>query len=337
MTNATKTLAIVFAGTLVLALAATWGGGSTSSAAFQEQLLAVDTTQVQAVRIERSDAPSIRLERSDGAWSVVPSDTSVTYPASAQAVQRLLGTLPSLEVSAVATRQSAKHPRYGVDSTGTRVAMLGANEEVLGELIVGRMQMQTPPTSGRRRPMRRRRRGTPVTYVRSPDKPDVYSVERSLRTLTGRSVEEWRDKQIWALDRSHIQRVNFSYPADSSFSMQRVAQRDTTAGAPASAGSWVSAGDTLKTSETSSMLRSLSSPTADGFEEGTAPDALGDPLYTIRLRLSDGSRRALRFHSAGNDDSYLVTADGYPYVARVQSSRWDGSVLRSRSSLLQTQ
>lgn len=341
MTNATKTLAIVFAGTLVLALAASWGGGSTSSAAFQGQLLAVDTAQVQTVRIERSGAPTVELRRSGGEWSVAPADTSATYPASAQSVRRTFETLTSLQVNAVATRQPDNHPRYGVDTTGTTVSMLDADGTTLGQLIVGRTQMQKPTPSGQgqnpMQQMRRRRGMTPITYVRSPDQPDVFSVEQALGSVVNRGVEGWRDKTIWTVDRSQIQRIDFSYPADSSFSMERSVQTDTTAGAAASAGTWISDGDTLATSETSSMLRMLSSPGADGFAEGTSPDALGNPLYTIQLQLADGASRALHFHPSNDGENYLVTADGYPYVARVQADRWDQNVLQGRSALLPTQ
>lgn len=339
MTNATKTLAIIFAATLVLALGTTWSGGdTTSTAAFQGTLLSVDTAQVQAVRIERTDASSIRLERADGAWSVAPTDTSAAYPASTQAVQRMLRTLPSLEVGAVVTRQSDKHPQYGVDTTGTSVTMLGTGGETLGQLVVGRTQMQRPTSGGQGQSpmqrMRQRRGMTPVTYVRAPDKPDVYSVEQSLSSLVDQDLEEWRNKSIWTLDRSQIQRVKFSYPADSSFAVRRAAPEDTTAGSAATPGTWISAGDTLDTSGVSSLLREISSPRADGFAESTSPSAVGDPLYTVQLQLKDGTRRALRFHPADTDDQYLATADDYPYVARLQTSSWDNSVLQGRSAFL---
>lgn len=339
MTNATKTLAIVFAGTLVLALASTWGGNSASSAAFEQQLLAIDTAQVQAVQVDRFDAPSIRLERSNGTWTVVPTDTSTTYPASSQAVQGMLETFSSLEVGAVATRQSDKHPRYGVDSTGVRVTMLGPNDTALGELIVGRTQMQNPPSGGQsqnplQRMKQKRRQRTILTYVRSPNTPDVYSVEQSLRPVATRGVEDWREKTIWSIDRSQIQDIKFSYPADSSFTVRRVVEQDTTAGGAASSGTWMSGRDTLATGETSTLLRALSSPDADGFAENLTPETAGDTLYTVRLRLTDGTQRALRFHPAATDDNYLLTADGYPYVARVRASRWERSVLQGRSAFL---
>lgn len=332
MTNATKTLALLFAGTVVLALATTWSWSTTSSAAFQAELLAVDTSAVQAVRIDRSGGPSIRLERTTGGWSVSPSDTSATYPASSQAVRQVLNTLPTLEVAAVATRQPDKHPQYGVDSTGTTITMLGADDERLGQLIVGRTRFRTPQSNAQSRNalQQRRRRGTPITYVRAPDRPDVYSIEQPLRSVTSGNVDDWRDKKIWGVARSNIQQIDLRYPADSSFSIGRVASNDTSS----ASATWVSAGDTLSQTEVSSMLRILSSPRADGFAESTTPDAFDDAQYEVDLRLADGSERSLRLRPAPSSAQYLAVADGFPYVVELQKRKWDQSVLRDRSDLL---
>lgn len=334
MTNATKTLALIFAGTLAIALATSWNWSSSSSAAFQQELLGVDTSAVQAVQIKQPDGPPVRLKRSNEGWTVTPPNTSTTYPADGPAVERLLTTLPSLQVNAVATRQPDKHPRYGVDSTGTLISLLGAGNEPLGRLIVGRSRVRQPQSQGSQGPMQQmqRRRGTPVTYVRSPDHPDVYSVEHSLGSITGRSVEDWRDKRIWAVDRSQIQRVDFTFPGDSSFTMQRTASGDTaSAVGPAT---WVSEGDTLSSDAVSSLLRQLSSPEADGFAEETSPEDVSDPLYSVSLGLSDGSKRTLELSPDPSDNAYLATADGFEYVARLQKNKWDRSVLQGRSALL---
>lgn len=335
MTNATKTLAIVFAGSLTLALMTSWSWSTTSSAAFQTELLAVDTGAVQAVRIERPDAPLVQLQRSDTGWVVAPADTSATYPAGRQAVTGLLNNLPSLQVGAVATRQPEKHPRYGVDSTGTTVTLLGENETSLGQLIVGRTRIQRPQSSGqgRRSRMRRQRRGTPITYVRSPDRPDVYAIEKSLQAVVTRSVEDWRDTQIWAVDRTQIQRIDFRYPADSSFTVRRVTSGDSTA---SRRDAWVTAGDTLSRNSASALLRTLSSPQAEGFRNNMTPEDLTDPLYTLRLHLADGSQRTLRLRPSASGPRYVAAADGWPYVAELRASTWDRSVLQGRASLLKT-
>jgi hypothetical protein len=335
MTNATKTLAIIFAGSLAIAFATSWSWSSSSSTAFQEKLLAVDTSAVQAVRIERSDGPTVRLERAESGWSVAPSDTTATYPASATAVQDLLRTLPSLQVNTITTRQTNKHPRYGVDSTGTRITMLGSGGESLGSLIVGRTRIRRPQRGQGQNPMRRmrrQRRGSPITYVRRPDKPDVYSIETSLSPITSRSIDDWRDKQLWAVDRSKIRQIDVTVPGDSSFTMRRAAPSDTASAAAPD--TWLSAGDTLKTAEVSSMLRTLSSPTADGFVEGASPDDFSGARYTVRLQTADGTRRTLRLRP--DRENYVAVADGFPYVVTLPKSSWDSSVLQGRSALLKT-
>lgn len=337
MTNATKTLAIIFAGTIVLALASTWSWSGSSSAAFENQLLSVDTSAVQAVQIDQSNGPPIRLERTESGWSVAPSDTSAAYRASPEAVNELFASLPSLQVNAVATRQTEKHPRYGVDSTGTAITMLGDGDEPLGQLVIGRTRIRRPQSQNQNRnPMQRmgrRRRGTPVTYVRHPERPDVYSVERSLQSITSRQFDDWRDKRIWAEAQSDIQRIDFTFPGDSSFTMRRAAPDDTaSAVGPAT---WVSDGDTLSSNETSPILRALATPKADGFATGRSPDALAPPVYSVRIHLSDGSERTLELRSNPSGDAYLGTADGFPYVARLNKEAWDRSVLQGRSTLLE--
>lgn len=334
MTNATKTLAIIFAGTFLLAFAVSWGGGSSSSAAFQKELLSVDTSAVQTVRIDRQNGPNVRLARTSNGWSVGSLDTTATYPASAQAVQELFDLLPELEVSAVATRQSEKHARYGVDSTGTMITMLGTEDTKLGQLIVGRSRMQQPSGASRRQAPFQQGAASSVTYVRAPEAPDVYSVEQPIRSLTNRAADDWREKQIWSLDRSQIQRIDFTFPADSSFTMERVPDSDT-ASAP-SLDAWVSAGDTLST-QVSSVLRTLTSPEAQEFVDEMTPADFGDALYEVRLHLADGTEQSIRLRPDEEEEQYLAVADDYPYVVELSMEEWDDSVLQGRTNLLRAQ
>jgi hypothetical protein len=336
MTNATKTLAIIFAGTLALAAAATWSGSGSSSAAFRQQLVGVDTSAVQAVEVAPPDAPTVRLERTDGAWSV-GRPAGDAYPARASAVERLLTTLPELQVRAVATRQPEKHPRYGVDSTGTTVRLLGGDDAPLRAVVIGRTEVRRRDgTQQSQSPMQRiQRRGTAITYVRPADQSDVYSVEASLGGLVNKDVEAWREKTIWTLARSDIQRVHVTTAdsaagTDRTVTIQRAAPRDTASTAEPR---WVSAGDTLATGAASSLLSTVASPRADGFAETRSPDDLSGPAHTVRLRLSDGRERTLRLYPSGGD-TYLATAPDYPYVAEIPKRRWDDSVLRPRSALL---
>jgi hypothetical protein len=338
MTNATKTLALVFAATLALAVASSWSWSGSSGASFQTELLPVDTSAVQAVRIAQGNGPTVRLQKADDGWTVSPDDGSASYPAQASSVDRLLNTLPSLPVKAVATRQTDKHPRYGVDSTGTTVTLLGSGDEDLGALLVGRTEFRSRNDSdGKSSPMQRmRRQGTNITYVRTPDRPDVYSVEADLESMVTKSVTDWRDKTIWGVAESDIQRVQLtttgdSAAADTSVRFQRAVPSDT---ASSPKPTWISDGDTLSTDAVSSVLTTVSSPRASGFAEETSPKNLSGPTHTVRLRLSDGSEHTLTLYpDPTSSDTYLATASDYPYVARIQKRRWD-DVFKPRSTFL---
>lgn len=332
MTNATKTLALVFAGSLVLALATSWQWDSTSSAAFQNEVLPVDTSTVQTIRIAGPDRPTLRLTRSDGNWRVSSADTTATYPASPDAVGKLLRSVPGLAIEAVATRRPAKHPRYGVDSTGTTLTLLDASGERLGALVLGRTQFRDAAGGGAAGgPLQRRRRtGTTITYVRPPEQPDVYVVEASLRSFSAWDLTDWRDKRLWSVSRAQVQRIDFSYPADSSFTLRRVTAPDTAA-APET---WVSAGDTLSQRRVSPLLRTLTAPRADGFAEALSPSDLQNAPYTLRLHLADDTQRTLRLSPAPTGSFYRAAADGYAYVAELREEAWNDSVLRGRSAFL---
>lgn len=337
MTNATKTLSVIFAVTLALAVATSWSWSGASSAAFRTQLVPVDSSAVQALRIDRS-GPSVRLQRSGDGWTVGPAGASTDYPARASAVKRLLNTLPALQVSAVATRQPDKHPRYGVDSTATTVALLDSDNEQLARLLVGRTEFQNRNASQQTQsPMQRmRRQGTSLTYVRTPEQPDVYAVEAALEGLLDKTVEDWRDKTIWGVAESDIQRVHLtmagdSAAADTSVRLQRAVPSDT---ASRPQPTWLSDGDTLSTNAVSSVLSTVASPRASGFAEDTSPEELSNPTHTVRLRLSDGTTHTLSLYpDPSSPDTYLATAADYPYVAQLQKRRWD-DVFAPRSTFL---
>lgn len=314
MSNATKTLALVFVGLLVLTGLVQWMSSPSASEAFQRDVIALDTAAVQTLVIDNPsrDAP-VRLTRSDGPWRVQSGEGSA-YPASAEAVRRALGTLSTLNVNALVTRQESKHARFQVDSTGTTVTALGRDDQNLARLIVGK-----PTFTGRQQAN---------TYVRPAGEASVYEVESFLPSQLNKDVEEWRDKSVWSLDRTAITQVDFEYPADSAFTMTKSTAQTGTA--------WTSTGDTLRTGAVGQVINQITDLRASGFAEGGSPDAFGDALHTLRIHLGSGQQKVIRLKpSAENEATYRATATDYPYVFEVRKSTWDRQVLRSRSALLQ--
>lgn len=314
MTNATKTLGVLFVGLTALTGLTAWLQGPSASEAFRRTLVALDTAAVQTLIVQPTpDEAPVRLARADAGWTVQRGPDGPAYPADAEAVRRALDALAALRANAVVTRQPEKHARFQVDSTGTWVTARDADGNALAELVLGRMHFA--------------QRRQPNTYVRPAAEPAVYEVEGMLNTRFNNDVEGWRAKRVWSLDRSRITRIELDYPADSAFAIERA----TTAAGTA----WLSRGDTLQTGAVGQLLDELATLDAAGFADDLTPEAFGAAPYLVRLHLDNGTQRAVRLRPAEDDASvYRAVATDYPYVFEVRASTWDRRVLQGRAALL---
>lgn len=308
MTNATKSLAIIFVALAVITAAVEMSSGPAASQAFKSKLVSVDTSQVSKIVINRPEAPSITLSKSNKKW-MVSAENGKQYPASKSGIKRALAQLNGLKVSSVATRDPEKYTRYKVDSTGTEVTLFNGDKQ-LSRLIIGAPQIES------RRDFN--------NYVRRPDDKTVYSVKGILGPVFSKKLDGWRNKLVWDVDQGNISQVNFLYPADSSFSIKK-----------ASNSNWISDGDTLSSTSTSSALRDLSTLRVDGFVDSLSVDDFGTEQYAIQLQLKSGEQHRLRLKTIPADtNSYIGVAQGFPYVFKLNKGSWNSSILKSRSDLL---
>lgn len=309
MTNATKTLAIIFAVTSVIALVLHWSSGAQASRAFKSNLVEVDTASVDKMVINHPTKPTLTLTKTNQQWSV-SGQSATSYMADKGQIMSAIARLNNLSVNAVATRNPEKYTRYKVDSTGINVALYQENQK-LNSIFVGASQR-----AGRR---------SLNNYVRLENENAVYTVDGFLRSTFSRDMTSWREKQVWDLDQQNISKVTFTYPADSSYVINRTVNNK-----------WVASGDTLSGSSVGSVLRDLSDLTADGFANSRSVDQFGNEKYVLQLQLKDGKQYRLQIkESPDNNDEYLAVSKGFPYVFTLQKSQWKDNVLKSRSDLLQ--
>lgn len=311
MTNATKTLFIIFISLVVLTALVKWTSGPSSSEAFRSTIVEVDTTQVNKIRIEKpAEDQTILLEERSSGWMVARNDNGTQYEADRGMVKRALEDLIDLDVKAVATRDPQKFTRYKADSTGTKVSLFN-NDELLASVIIGAPQFVSQREFN--------------NYVRPADEETVYSVEGFLESTFNRNLDQWRNKQVWDIDRESITRVDFLFPADSSYSIERVDEED-----------WVSRGDTLNQSQVNSVLRRLSSLRTSGFVDSLSTSAFGTERYAIQFQLREGGQKTIRFKPDDHDDTrYITVATDFPYVFTLNRSSWENGVLKSREELLE--
>lgn len=310
MTNATKTLAAILVVLSLLTAAVKWSSGPEASEAFRSTLVSVDTSHVDRLVIEQPERPTLTLEKSNRQWNV-SGTSSEKYPADGSAVGLAISRLNNLNVTAVATREPEKFTRYRVDSTGIKVSLY-SGEELLNSILVG-----APQSGGQKRPLN--------NYVRLSHEDAVYAVEGLLQSVFTKELDYWRKKMVWKADQSNISQISFSYPADSSFTIEKTEGDD-----------WVSGSDTLSYSAVSPILGKLSTLRVSGFADSLASDDFGMGEYILRVALSGGEQHELRLKESETDTSvYLGTHPGFPYVFSLEKDLWDEQVLKPRSELLQ--
>lgn len=310
MTNATKTLSIIFVVLLVITGIVKISSNPGSSEAFRKKIVKVDSSKVNKLVIDRPNSQgNIILAKNGKNWKVQTEGGSESYPADADAIKRAIGQINQLQVKGVVTHDKDEYTRYKVDSLGTDLKLLNDDQQLAG-VIVGAPQILSQREYN--------------TYVRAEGDPTVYSVKGYLNSTFSRDVNGWRDKTVWKVDKPDISHIDFLFPADSSYSIQK-----------AGSNSWVSDNDTLKTTAVGTIVDHLSDLSSKGFVDSANVDNFGKELYAVQMQLDNGTQKTLRFRKMkGDDNHYQVVASDYPYVFTVSKYTWDHSVFKPRQKLL---
>lgn len=310
MTQATKSLSVIFTVLFAATLLVKLQGGNAASEVFRSAVVSVDTARVNRVIIDRpANGSQVTLRENNGNWTVSNDTGEESFPADGSAIKRAIEQLNGLNVKAVATRDPDKYTRYKADSTGTKVSLYD-DDRMLSSLIIGAPQIVS------RREFN--------NYVRRPGDEPVYTVEGFLGPTFNKELNGWRDKTVWDLEESNISRIDFLFPADSSYSLERAGNRH-----------WVTSGDTLDSGATGGMLSRLSTLRASGFVDSLTTEAFGNELYAIQIRLQNGVQKTLRLKAPTRDNTrFHATATDFPFVFTLNKSSFENSVLQSRASLL---
>jgi Domain of unknown function (DUF4340) len=177
-------------GAVLVALLLLWGAAALArrhqSAAPGERfaLGPFGRTAVDTVRILRGADTTLLARRDSTTWRVNG------HPASRTAVGELLDALSdSTRRSEVVAERPSSHAGLGVDSSGSRVRIVG-RDSVLADLVVG--QRTTDLEGG---------------YLRLANDSVVHKVSGRLSEVLTRSADDWRDRRIGGVARDSVARV----------------------------------------------------------------------------------------------------------------------------------
>lgn len=282
-----KKLTLIFVGLLILVVLIylTEGGGERS---FRTELVNIDTASVSGILIfpRDDDSKDIELSKESDGWKVkLPSGKYVSAPKSK--IHNLLQTLISIKPNRLAARGKEKWKDFEVDSGATRVQVLESGKTTL-DIMIGRFSFQQPRTMN--------------TYVRLFNDTDVYEVEGFLSVTFNQSVNNFRNGEIIKSDEQQWNTLNFTYPADSSFTLTNLN------------GKWFAADEPTDSGATVNYFRSISRLSSTNFIDEFDKSVLDSPAYKLTIQENDSnnititgftSDSLLLINSSVNPESYF--------------------------------
>jgi hypothetical protein len=237
----------------------------------RKELVGLDTADITEVRMTSAgDQPAtIKLMREKNKWMVIQEDKS--YPADKSAVNSLLSTVASLNAERMVSRKQDKWDSYSVGEKSTIVSVYEGGSKAT-EFRVGKTGFNQNPASGG---FGQQGQGIEAyTYVRMADEDEVYSVNGFLEATFNRTVNDLRDKSFLRFSSDNVTKVTFTYPADSSFVLEK---RDTV---------WFVAGRVADKMKVTNYLREISLKSESSFADGFTPPIT--PTAKIQIEGSSG-------------------------------------------------
>ena len=189
MRRSTLILAVIFF-VLVIAVLITRRGPQVERGTLAFSLMKLDTLTVTQIQITRPDE-EITFEKSDEQWIIT---TPIQYRANQDFVRQMLSTFVELRVESSISENPEKHAKFEVDTAGTEVSFWAGDAQLLS-MVVGK----TSPDYSH-------------TYVRESDSPEVCLVKGVLSGQLNRTLDTWRDKTIFAAEKTDITELALVYP-----------------------------------------------------------------------------------------------------------------------------
>ncbi|HQA76307.1 MAG TPA: DUF4340 domain-containing protein [Salinivirgaceae bacterium] len=231
-------------------------------------------------KIEIVDNNSLIKFIKDGAiWRVAKDAES--YKADIQTVESILKDLSTMNIQRVVSRDKSKLQENEIDdSLGTRIKLFSKNKQ-LTDLVIGRFSYRQTGQGGIQL----------STMVRLANEYDVYSIEGSLSMSVRRDFDGFRDKTIAKFDPENVQNIEFSYPADSSFTLTR------------SGDIWLINQDTVEIGKVVNYLNDIKDARANAFATDFNPE--NAELFELKATFSGEQPLTIKAFKQGEKYLFL--------------------------------
>ena len=202
------------------------------------------------------------LSKQNEKWVVASMDN---YPADNDSVDDLFAKVAEFDNANKVSDNPDNQAEFQVDSSGTEVKLMDANDKMLAHLFVGK---NTP--------------GFLSSYVRVADSNDVYTAKGYLQSVFDKGTRTWKDRTIFDFNKDIVTQINIT-SAEETIELRLDAENKWQMFQPVSAAA--------SQTEVQNLLTTFSQLETDDFAEAKELSEYGldTPTSTIVASLNDGT------------------------------------------------
>ena len=204
----TKVLAIIFVALLTVVVLIEIIDSRKGNRTFKSDLIEVVASEVTSIELypKATNGKQIKLFKENDEWKV--ESEGKKYNADQSVAGQMISSLNNMKTKSVAATNKDRWEYFEVnDSLGTQVKLFnGAG--LLADIIIGKFSYSQPRNM--------------TSYVRLANDKEVYGVEGMLGMTFNRNLNSFRDRTIIKSNNTDWTKLIFSYPADSSFVLEKV-------------------------------------------------------------------------------------------------------------------
>ncbi|MBK5286261.1 MAG: DUF4340 domain-containing protein [Bacteroidia bacterium] len=238
---------------------------------FRAEFVKIDTSTVTQILIypKAEQGKEIKITKTGARWDL--QKDKIKTDADTNAIRGLLSMFADIKSLSLAGQDKSTWKDLQVtDSLGTRIKFLtGDNKKY--DMIVGKFGYNPSSRNG-------------MTYIRHADEEMVYAIEGYLSFSVNQGYNSWRNKTVVHGSKDNWTSLTFSYPADSSFQLNKQEN------------SWTVNGQNVDSTKTEQYLSQLANLQSSGFVDGYTPSST--PVFTLTI--------------SGNNQPAPITVQAFP-------------------------
>lgn len=285
----TKTLIILFSVLLLIVVVFLLYDSQHGERSFRSDIISIDTSKVTSINIypKQNNHKLVKIFKEGNYWKI-NLDNNKTADVPHQKVENIFRELLSIKALSVAALGKNKWKEFQVDDTsGTKIKVFENGNNTL-DLTIGKFAFQRPKSI--------------FTYVRVGDDENVYKINGMPGFTLNQDVNYFRNGRVINDNFSHWSKLNFTYPADSSFVLEKKNKN------------WMAGSRDVDSAEVANYLVSISNLTSQNFVDSLDQKILSKASYTLTINSSskggitvagfEGSGKIL-LHSTTNPEAYF--------------------------------